>query len=130
MIKLISRFAASPFSGYLFMALAAAGAGAGYWFWTELKEFGSLEVRAEQQERQIKSLENETLYYQARADQRNAIGTELAATVSSIESKYRNISINFAKELSNAPQSYIDCRSVVVPIGLRHPDTGSGIPND
>lgn len=52
-LKMISKFAASPFSGYALIALVVAAAGAGYWFWSELKEFGSLEVRAEEQAKVI-----------------------------------------------------------------------------
>lgn len=54
MMKMISRFAASPFSGYAFIVLLIAGAGAGYWFWSELKEFGSLTEKSEQQSVKIK----------------------------------------------------------------------------
>lgn len=50
---MIKRFLASPFSGYLSIALLLAMAGASYWFWTELKEFGGLEQRAQAQEQAI-----------------------------------------------------------------------------
>jgi uncharacterized protein HemX len=53
MLKLIQRFAATPFSGYLAIALLVAAGGAAYWFWTELKEFGGLEQRAVAQEETI-----------------------------------------------------------------------------
>ena len=127
---MISKFVSSKFSGYALIFLLIAAAGAGYWFWTELKEFGSLTEKAEQQERQIKSLESEALYHQARADERHEIGSRLSETISGIESKYRNLSINFAEELRNAPQDYINCRNMLVPDGLRYPDAEGGVQDD
>lgn len=127
---ILTKFVSSKFSGYALIFLLIAAAGAGYWFWTELKEFGSLTEKAEQQERQIKSLESEALYHQARADERHEIGSRLSETISDIESKYRNLSINFAEELRNAPQDYINCRNMLVPDGLRYPDAEGGVQDD
>lgn len=45
----LTKFVSSKFSGYALIALLIAAAGAGYWFWSELKEFGSLTEKAEQQ---------------------------------------------------------------------------------
>lgn len=56
---MIKRFLASPFSGYLSIALLLAIAGASYWFWTELKEFGGLEQRAQAQEQALADQEYE-----------------------------------------------------------------------
>lgn len=129
-MKWIAKFAASKVSGYALIALLVAGVGAGIWFWNEIKEFGSLSEKAEQQERQIKSLESEAIYHRSRADERVEIGSRLAETISDIESKYRNLSLNFAEELRNAPQEYIDCRNMLVPDGLRYPDAESGVQDD
>lgn len=58
MLKMISKFAASPFSGYALIALLIAAAGAGYWFWSELKEFGSLQAQSQAQAETIKEQKN------------------------------------------------------------------------
>lgn len=58
---ILSKFVSSKFSGYLLIGILAALAAGGYWFWSELKEFGSLEAKAEEQaatiEQQRASLE-------------------------------------------------------------------------
>lgn len=46
---ILTKFVSSKVSGYALIALLIAGAGAAYWFWSELKEFGSLTEKAEQQ---------------------------------------------------------------------------------
>lgn len=46
---IIGKFVSSKVSGYLLIGILVALAGAGYWFWSELKEFGSLTEKAEQQ---------------------------------------------------------------------------------
>lgn len=48
-MSLISKFIGSKVSGYLLIGMLVALAGAGYWFWSELKEFGSLEAKADSQ---------------------------------------------------------------------------------
>lgn len=52
---MLKKFVASPFSGYLAIALLLASAGAAYWFWTQAEELGSLEQRAQQQAVQIET---------------------------------------------------------------------------
>ena len=130
MMKWIGKFAASKVSGYTLIALLLAAGGSAIWFWNEIKEFGSLSEKADQQARKIKSLENEALYQQARADERTEIGARLSEKVAKIETTYRSLSISFAEELRNAPQDYIDCRNMLVPGGLRHPDAKGGIQDD
>jgi hypothetical protein len=130
MLKVISKFASSPFSGYAFIVLALAAGGAAYWFWTELKEFGSLETVAEQQEQKIKELNQKAEYEKGRADMRFLINSELSKTVASINEKYRNVGVNFAKELLDAPQEYINCRNMLVPTRLRHPDAQDEVLDD
>lgn len=127
---MLTKFVSSKFSGYALIGILVALAAGGYWFWSEIKEFGSLTEKAEQQAREIKSLESEALYQQARADERAEIGSRLAETVAGIESKYRNLSVQFAEELRNAPKEYIDCRNMPVPDGLRYPDAESGVQDD
>lgn len=48
-MSFLTKFVSSKVSGYALIALLIAGAGAAYWFWSELKEFGSLTEKAEQQ---------------------------------------------------------------------------------
>lgn len=129
-MKLISKFAASPFSGYALIALVIAAAGAGYWFWTELKEFGSLSEKAAQQELKIDELEKRANYLQGQADKRVEINSQLVKTVAQIESQYRDLGISFSQELNDAPEEYLNCRNMLVPDGLRHPDAKNRVSNN
>lgn len=76
---MLRKFVASPFSGYLAIALLLAAAGAAYWFWTELKEFGSLEQRAQQQAVQIETQAQQLATLQALSTKKDeALAAEVA----------------------------------------------------
>jgi len=121
-LKKVQGFAASPFSGYALIALLFAAGGAAYWFWTELKEFGSLEVIAEQQQNDITSLKNEVSYLQGKADLKNDINRQLGDSRRSIDKLYQNLESDIREALQDAPQAYIDCRNMLVPERLQHND--------
>lgn len=122
MLNLIRKFAASPFSGYMLIGLLVAAAGAGYWFWSELKEFGSLEEKAQQQAREISNLENQVTYLDAQNDLKQQIGSLLSKTEQRIDRRYESMRLDMQEALKNASQEYLDCRAMVVPERLRYPD--------
>lgn len=122
MLKMISRFAASPFSGYLLLGILTALAAGGYWFWTELKEFGGLEQKAQSQARDIKSLENQVSYLDGQNDLKQQIGTLLSKTEQSIDRRYESMRLDMLEALKNASKEYLDCRAMAVPERLRYPD--------
>jgi len=122
MLSLIRKFAASSFSGYMLIGLLVAAAGAGYWFWSELKNFGSLEEKAQQQAREISSLENQVTYLDAQNDLKQQIGTLLSKTERRIDRRYESMRLDMQEALKNASQEYLDCRAMVVPERLRYPE--------
>ena len=84
---MLKKFVASPFSGYLAIALLLACAGAAYWFWTELKEFGGLEQRAVAQEQAIANQAHEL------ATMRGIIERKDAALAAEVEDKAKLLAV-------------------------------------
>lgn len=119
---MLTKFLTSKGSGWLSIISTLAVIGGGVWFWYELKEFGGLEQKAESQARDIKSLENQVSYMDAQNDLKQEIGKLLEQTQSNINRRYEAMRLDFQEALKDAPQEYIDCRNMVVPERLRHPD--------
>ena len=119
---ILTKFVSSKFSGYALIALIVAGAGAAYWFWSELKEFGGLEQKAEDQAREISSLENQVTYLDAQNDFKQQIGSLLSKTEQRIDRRYESMRLDMQEALKDASQEYLNCRAMVVPERLRYPD--------
>lgn len=112
MLKLIQRFAATPFSGYLAIALLLAAGGAAYWFWTELKEFGGLEQRAEAQEETI-AIQNARLQELARLnDERQAALTEYQSRMQRLERNEKAYRFAIQEARKNVDKVTRECMSL------------------
>lgn len=119
---MLKRFLNSPFSGYIAIAAVAALIGVGIWFWYELKEFGGLEQKAENQAREISSLENQVSYLDGQNELKQEIGSLLSKTEQSIDRRYESMRLDMQEALKDASKEYLDCRAMVVPERLRYPD--------
>lgn len=119
MITLIKRFAASPFSGYLLIALLVAGGGACYWFWTELKTFGGLEERAIAQEETIAIQAAKLDQLVALNDKRQAALTEHSKRSNQLEQQARLYRLEIQEARRNADKATKDCMSMHLADGLQ-----------
>lgn len=112
MLKLIQRFAATPFSGYLAIALIMAAGGAAYWFWSELKEFGGLEQRAEAQEETI-AIQNARLQELAKLnDERQAVLAEHQSRVQRLERNEKAYRFAIQEARKNVDKVTRECMSL------------------
>lgn len=68
---MLKRFVASPFSGYLAIALLLACAGAAYWFWSQAEELGSLRSAGEAQEQELANQAHELATMRAILDSKD-----------------------------------------------------------
>lgn len=119
MLKMISRFAASPFSGYALIALLIAAAGAGYWFWSELKEFGSLQATAQSQEQEIKD-QKATIEQLSKANaQKDSVLEHQMAFAQALERSFSTKRQQLQEARSNADQALRECMSMHVAAGMR-----------
>ena len=117
---MLKRFLNSSLSGYIAIAALAALAGLGVWFWYELKEFGGLEQKAQDQAREISSLENQVSYLDGQNDLKQEIGGLLSKTTQQIDRRYESMRLDMQEALKDASQEYLDCRAMVVPERLRY----------
>lgn len=130
MLKMIGRFAASPFSGYLLIGILAALAAGGYWFWSELKEFGGLTEKAAQQADTIEA-QQQTLDTLARdiAAKEAVLDYQLTRTTN-LRQQAAVTRQEIQEARDEAPQDYLNCRDMPVPERLRfgpsRQDTGAG----
>jgi len=118
----LTKFLTSKGSGWLSIISTLAVIGGGVWFWYELKEFGGLEQKAEDQAREISSLENQVSYLDGQNALRQEIGSLLSKTEQSIDRRYESMHLDMKEALKDASQEYLDCRAMVVPERLRYPD--------
>lgn len=116
---IVSKFVASKFSGYLLIAFLVAAAGAGYWFWTEIKEFGSLEAKAESQASTIEdqALQLATLNEQLKKKQQ--VNTQLAEQMAVIRQSFGAARQRIANAEANADKALRECMGMHISGGMR-----------
>jgi septal ring factor EnvC (AmiA/AmiB activator) len=119
MMKWIGNFAASKVSGYALIALLLAAGGAAIWFWSEIKEFGSLSEKAEQQASTIEAQKQELANLQAKIAAKEAVLASQLKRTTALRQKAEATRQEIREALNDAPQSYIDARNIVVPERLR-----------
>ena len=130
MLKMISKFAASPFSGYLLIGILAALAAGGYWFWSELKQFGSLEAKSQSQEATIEQQRQQMQTLSAQIRKRQATLTEQTQRAAELSRNAAQLRQTIDEARNAAPKEYTDCRAVVVPERLRFgPSAADRTPN-
>lgn len=119
MLKLIQRFAATPFSGYLSIGLIVAAAGAGYWFWAELKEFGGLEQRAEEQAIAISEQKQQIENLTALSDAKDRALTRQQQRTSQLERNARIQRLAVQEAIKHADKVTRECMSLHLADGLQ-----------
>lgn len=119
MLKLIKRFAATPFSGYLSIGLIIAAAGAGYWFWTELKEFGGLEQEAANQAAKIAEQKQEIDTLTALSVAKGEALTRQANRTAQLEYNARVQQLAVEEAIKHADKVTRECMSLHLADGLQ-----------
>lgn len=112
MLKLIQRFAASPFSGYALIGILVALAAGGYWFWSELKEFGGLEQRAEAQAETIAIQQARLQALTELADRRQAALDEQLVRTQKLERDTRAYRIAIQEARKDADKATRECMAL------------------
>jgi hypothetical protein len=119
MIKLISRFAGSPFSGYALIAVVVAAAGAGFWFWQELKSFGALEAQAVAQQatidQQLASLETLRVV----AEKRQKVNLELTGQLNIMRQSFGVARQRIQNAENNADKALLECMDMHIADGMQ-----------
>lgn len=118
MLKLIQRFASSPFSGYALIALVVAGAGAGYWFWSELKEFGSLEAKNQSQEQTIQDQALQLATLNEQLQKKQQVNTQLTNQMAVIRRSFGEARQRIQDAEANADKALKQCMDMHIARGM------------
>lgn len=116
---LISKFVSSKFSGYALIALLIAAAGAGYWFWSELKEFGSLEEKAESQAETIAVQQKQLSVINEQLADKQRINTKLVTQMSQIKRTFGAVENRIREAEANAEKALRECMDMHIADGMR-----------
>jgi len=116
---ILTKFVASKVSGYALIALVVAAAGAGYWFWSELKEFGSLEAKAEQQQVTIEQQEADLETLRVQAKKRDDVNSKLAGQMNSMRQSFGAARQRIDNAEDNADKALRDCMDMHIASGMR-----------
>lgn len=112
---ILTKFVSSKFSGYALIALIVAGAGAAYWFWSELKEFGSLEEKSQQQAVKIESQALQLAKLGEQLQKKQQVNTELSNKMAGIKRSFGADRQRIKNAEANADKDLLECMDMPVP---------------
>lgn len=116
---MLKRFIASPISGYILIALVVAAAGAGVWFWSELKEFGSLEAKAQSQAETIAVQERQLSVINEQLQKKQLANTKLSNQMAQIRRTFGAVENRIREAESNANKALSECMDMHIADGMR-----------